>query len=238
MQIIPNATPTLRRVVLWGLLAGLSGAVWAEGRDARLPLRNLLVEWRVQGQGQTRQTQGGIQTGRIVVDSRRGVITEASGNWSTVQTDGQTQSVQQLQVLNGGRARLFVGESKPYLNWQWSMAPQSQGGTLQAPGAVQVWAQTAWLDVGRGITVRPSWPGGRAPVTVELEAQVSQQQPYEPDGQVRRNEVLSTVAIPLGEWAVVARSGVRQQQRSAGSLSTRDLDDHQSEQLEIRITAP
>ena len=32
MQIIPNATPTLRRVVLWGLLAGLSGAVWAEGR--------------------------------------------------------------------------------------------------------------------------------------------------------------------------------------------------------------
>ena len=60
----------------------------------------------------------------------------------------------------------------------------------------------------------------------------------DPDGQTRRTELASTVSVPLGEWVVVARNGGRVQRSQSGTLSTRDVDDSQSEQLEIRVTAP
>ena len=162
------------------------------------------------------------------------------GTW---QTESQTRSVQQVQVLNGGRARLFVGRSQPYTVWQWAYAPaQAPRHRPHHPGGhmppVQVWGQTEWLDLGQGLNVRPRWPGGQAPVTVELEASASQQSAYEPDGQIRHSEVASTVSVPLGEWTVVARSGRRAQSTRSGTLSTDTIDDTQSEQLAIRISAP
>lgn len=202
----------------------------AQGIDPSLPLRNLVVEWRIAGQGQVRDSGVGVRQGRVIIDSQRGVVVQGdvrAGRW---QTESQTHSVQQLQVLNGGHARLFVGRSQPYTVWQWAAAPRGRG--------VQVWGETAWLDLGQGLSVRPRWPGGLAPVTVELEASASSQPAYEPDGQVRRTEVSSTVAVPLGEWTVVARSGSRAQHTRSGTLSTDAADETRSEQLEIRITAP
>lgn len=221
-----------RRKVLLGALGVLSLplSVLAQA-DTRVPLRNLVVEWRIEGQGQMRDSGAGVRQGRVIIDSQRGVVVQGDVRAGTWQTESQTRSVQQVQVLNGGRARLYVGRSQPYTVWQWAYAPAQRG-------AVQAWGQTAWLDLGQGLTVRPRWPGGQAPVTVELEAQASGQSAYEPDGQVRYSEVASTVAVPLGEWTVVARSGRSAQQTRSGTLSTDAIDDSQSEQLAIRITAP
>ncbi|MBI2733141.1 MAG: hypothetical protein HYX44_07555 [Aquabacterium sp.] len=260
-----------------GLLAGAVAGValsaspaWAEPPGS-LPQRNLLVEWRMAGQGQTQQRNQGIRTGQIIVDSRGGVVGRSSFGMETVQTESQSDTVQQVQVLNGGKARLFVGKSQPYTVWQWAWT--GQGGSLgvigpQAnipanasvnpsgantqPGSypVNMVPQTVWIDLGQGLTVRPRWAGGNAPVIVELEAQARQPAQIstqmggvyggqlDPDGQTRRIEVGSTLSVPLGQWAVVARSGGRVQRQQSGSLSTRDLDDSQSEQLEIRITVP
>jgi hypothetical protein len=211
-----------------------------------------------------------------------------------------------VQVLNGGRARLYVGRSQPYTVWQWAGAyggasgatgnagsgslgvigPQtaSSGRSTGASGQAavlaqggvanggasgigsnatntttstsntngyqpQVWAQTVWIDLGQGLSVAPRWRGGRAPVVVELQAQSRQPMmaggaggaysgQMDPDGQSRRIEVGSTLAVPLGEWVVVARSGSQVQRQQSGTLSTRELDDAQQAQLEIRITAP
>ena len=215
----------------------------AQGIDPSLPLRNLVVEWRIEGQGQIRDSGAGVRQGRVIIDSQRGVVAQGDVRLGTWQTESQTQSVQQVQVLNGGRARLFVGRSQPYTVWQWAYAPaQAPRHRPHHPGdrlpPVQVWGQTEWLDLGQGLNVRPRWPGGQAPVTVELEASASQQSAYEPDGQIRHSEVASTVSVPLGEWTVVARSGRRSQATRSGTLSTDTVDDSQSEQLEIRISAP
>ena len=215
----------------------------AQGIDPSLPLRNLVVEWRIEGQGQIRDSGAGVRQGRVIIDSQRGVVAQGDVRLGTWQTESQTQSVQQVQVLNGGRARLFVGRSQPYTVWQWAYAPaQAPRHRPHHPGdrlpPVQVWGQTEWLDLGQGLNVRPRWPGGQAPVTVELEASASQPSAYEPDGQIRRTEVASTVAVPLGEWTAVARSGRRAQATRSGTLSTDTVDDTQSEQLEIRISAP
>ncbi|MBU0915400.1 hypothetical protein [Aquabacterium parvum] len=236
------------------LCAGLQPALAGPGD---LPARNLLVEWRMAGQGSSQLRQGGIQTGRVIIDSRRGVIGQAGVTYGTTQTESSGNSVQQVTVLNGGRARLFFGSSQPVTTWQWAWAPGQVGGgsggwtsygPLEGSGnsPVQVVPQTTWIDLGQGLIVTPRWPGGRAPVTVELEARSSEPaQPggaysgrVDPDGQVRRTEVGSTVSVPLGEWTVVARNGGQNARAQSGTLSTRSLDESRSEQLEIRITAP
>lgn len=264
-------TGTRRRRLLaataWLLCAGLQPALAGPGD---LPARNLLVEWRIGGQGSSQLRQGGIQTGRVIIDSRRGVIGQAGVTYGTTQTESSGNSVQQVTVLNGGRARLFFGSSQPVTTWQWAWAPGQVGGgwtsygPLEGSGQggdevaerhggrdgrhspVQVVPQTTWIDLGQGLIVTPRWPGGRAPVTVELEARSSEPaQPgsaysgrLDPDGQVRRTEVGSTVSVPLGEWTVVARNGGQSSRTQSGTLSTRSLDESRSEQLEIRVTAP
>lgn len=245
-----------------------AGLVRAEGAGS-LPARNLLVEWRMSGQAHVQQRHQGIRTGQIIVDSRGGVVGRTSIGMETIQTESQTDTVQQVQVINGGRARLFVGKSQPYTVWQWawtgqvgdglgaigpqaSTAGSNQRGGSGQPGSypVNVVPQTVWIDLGQGLNVRPRWAGGQAPVIVELEAQARQPAQLgaqaggayggqiDPDGQTRRIEVGSTLSVPLGQWAVVARSGGRTQRQQSGSLSTRDLEDSQTEQLEIRISLP
>ena len=212
---------------------GLSGRVHAGPRDG-LPQRNLLVEWRVGGQGASTQRQAGIEVGRVIIDSRRGVIGQAGITAGTVRTESQGSSVQQVMVLNGGRARLYMGRSQSVTAWQLVFSP----GLMALP-------QTVWIDVGEGIHVTPRWSGGRD-VVVDIEAQSRQPvQPgsayggqLDPDGQTRRTELASTVSVPLGEWVVVARNGGREQRSQSGTLSTRDVESSQSEQLEIRVTAP
>ncbi len=249
-----------RVAVAWaGLLMtgwlGLGGVAQAGPRDG-LPQRNLLVEWRVGGQGASTQRQAGIEVGRVIIDSRRGVIGQAGITAGTVRTESQGSSVQQVMVLNGGRARLYMGRSQSVTAWQFFVSPtaQQQGqtrfggygpsGQAGAPGVTAL-PQTVWIDVGEGIHVTPRWSGGRD-VVVDIEAQSRQPvQPgsayggqLDPDGQTRRTELASTVSVPLGEWVVVARNGGRVQRSQSGTLSTRDVDDSQSEQLEIRVTAP
>lgn len=270
---LPSLTPN--RLLAGGALVLqaclLASAAHAGPRD--LPARNLLVEWRIGGQGSSQLRQGGIQTGRVIIDSRRGVIGQAGVTYGTTQTESSGNSVQQVTVLNGGRARLFFGSSQPVTTWQWAWAggqgggggwtsygplegsgqgdddmAERHGGRHHDPGRppINIVPQTAWIDLGQGLIVTPRWPGGRAPVTVELEARSSEPaQPgaaysgqLDPDGQVRRTEVSSTVSVPLGEWTVVARNGGQSTHTQSGTLSTRSLDESRSEQLEIRVTAP
>lgn len=201
-----------------------------------LPARNLVVEWRVSGSQDLRSRQSGVQQGRVIIDSRRGVVGGGTITYSSRQSESDTQDVQQVMVLNGGRARLFVGRSQQVTTWQWAWGPGFQG----------VVPQTTWVDLGQGLNVTPRWPGGRAPVVVELEAQSRQPDAdsdgrfggIDPDGQTRRTELASTLSVPLGEWTVVARNGAQTQASRSGTLSTRELDESRSQQLEIRITAP
>lgn len=254
-------------------VAGLAPSSAIAGpRD--LPARNLLVEWRVGGQGSSQASQGSIQTGRVIIDSRRGVVGQAGVTYGTTQIESSGNSVQQVTVLNGGRARLFFGSTQPVTTWQWAWAPGQAGGGGwtsygplkgqagqpgqpdsdmaerhggQGPGnPINIVPQTVWIDLGQGLVVTPRWPGGRAPVTVELEARSGEPAQgggvysgrLDPDGQVRRSEVSSTISVPLGEWTVVARNGGQSSRAQSGTLSTRSLDESRSELLEIRVTAP
>lgn len=224
----------------------LMAATLAPARAESLPQRNLLVEWRTSGQSQDARAGAGAGVttitrnvptpgGGYTVSTTRRTETTVTFGAGSVQTQSSGQGQQQMLVLNGGQARLFVGESRPFTVWQWGWGTPAGQPTAQP----QVWGQTVFLDLGQGLVVRPSWPGGQAPVRVELQATSAQRgTAYEPDGTSRRAEVASTLLVPLGQWLVVARSGQRTEIDQAGTLSTRTLDRQDSGVLEIRITAP
>lgn len=271
-----HARPRRARVRRMGRAAAMAGVMAAAlgvcmpaqagpGEEG-LPARNLLVEWRVNGLSQAQKRQAGIRSGQIIVDSRGQIIGRTGIGASRLETESRSDSVQQVQVINGGRARLFTGETQPHLLWQWAWVDVTAGasggqGTLgvigpsgsgtarssqATPMQPRLGAQTVWIDIGQGLYVRPRWPGGREPVRVELQAEARQpvmaggvrSDRLEPDGQTRYTQVSSTLSVPLNEWTVVARSGSKVERAQSGVLSTRELDGTESEQLEIRITAP
>ncbi|HET8871378.1 MAG TPA: hypothetical protein VFM48_13110 [Aquabacterium sp.] len=201
---------------------------------------NLLVEWRVVSSG-SGQTQGvGVRAGGIQL--------------STQDVSQRQDSVHSLMVLNGGRARLYVGQSVPQTNWQFIFsAPGAAGvnpsasttGGQQASAGAQLLSQTTWIDLGQGLSVRPQWPGGRAPVKIDIEAQ--SRQPAGPavapdgmaaDGVIQRQDVATTLSMPMGQWVVVAQTRSNYMQSVRGTWSTRDVDDQGGQQLELRVSAP
>ena len=170
---------------------------------------NLKVEWRVVSSAQAQASQAGIGGGGVSV--------------STSDLNQRQDSIHSLLVLNGSRARLYVGRTVPQTTWQFAFSP-TNGGT--GGGQVQLQSQTTWIDLGQGLTVRPRWRGGAAPVEVEIEAQsrnhvgvMTGANGIAPDGQTQRQEVMSTLAIPLGQWVVVAQSRGNQAQQARGGWS-------------------
>lgn len=247
MRVSPSVTA--RRAVGRRLSVAVAGALLALPLQAQTqlqpppqqtgPVGNLVVSWRVSSQGSAGIQGGGVSQGGVTVDSRGGV----RAGQRSIQT--HSDSVQTVQVLNGGEARLFMGRTVAYTAWQFAWR-----GPAEADGAPQAWvaSQTQWLDLGQGLTVRPRWPGGRAPVTVALhavgrEAASAGGLPapggqLEPDRQVRRTDVSSTLQVPLGEWTVVARRGQDGTARQTGTWSTRDTGTASDEVLEIRVSLP
>lgn len=232
------------------LVLGLAAAWAAFSAHAQppLPQRNLLVEWRMNSSSEQQRQGAGLRTGEIIIDSRGGV----QGRGSTVITSTTRSSsqtgLQQIQVLNGGQARIYLGSSRPVTQWQFGVGGAAGGTQLINPearhnnsnngsGGWQAWSSTTLVDTGRGFTVRPRWTGGQV-VTVELEARVAQQAAHGPDGQTESTEVMTTVQLPMGAWTAVAQRGGQVQQSRRGLLSTEDSSRDDQEVLELRVSAP
>ena len=75
---------------------------------------NLKVEWRVVSSVQAQSSQAGIGGGGVSV--------------STSDLNQRQDSIHSWLVLNGSRARLYVGRTVPQPTWQFAFSP-SHGGT-------------------------------------------------------------------------------------------------------------
>jgi type II secretory pathway component GspD/PulD (secretin) len=235
-------------------------------KPTALPQVNLQVAWRLDAVvAPPPRTQ--VQGGQVVVDSRGTVIGRTGVGATVVQTEGDVQAhtEQQLQVLNGQQARLFTGQQVARQSWQLVWSPQGvgavgggSGGSTAAGGGTSgsgtgtygIQSQTAWVDLGEGLVVRPRWPGGRQAVLLDIEARSSRalapgragalgSSGFDPDGQVGRTELATTLRLPLGEWTMLARSGASgTRSASASGLSTRSLDDTGAQALWVRVSLP
>jgi hypothetical protein len=144
------------------------------------PQVNLRVEMRVQRQAENSAVQGSFSVGT------RGGATTAAGDVTLSSQRRDADDTAQVLVLNGGSASLRIGRqvSLPTGEWYWG-------------GKNAGFAQTRqWIDASRGFQVTPRWPGGSAPVALDINAAA------------RGSTSLQTqVQLPLDEWTDFARSG-------------------------------
>jgi hypothetical protein len=208
------------QAIVRGATVAVLTVVAAPHAFAKLPQRNLTVELR--------QVEAPASaTGGFTVGTRR--------------LARNMQEPQQVQVLNGARATLRLGKSMPL---QWVQAAAVYDTSLGAPGAYGsgggvVYAVT-WVEAGRSLTVQPRWPGGKQPVTVDIEVQAAAVDAHagsELPAQ-SRGQLVSTVIAPLGLWVTIARIGPGLQPEQAGVYASNSASGEQGQLIQIRVMAP
>ncbi len=187
-----------RLCLLAGLLwAGLSGAQPAGVMEPpALPLRNLLIEVRIEEEGdEAQQTLGaGAQAQVQPGASAAELALRADSRQRARRTLGQ----QQVLVLNGRPAALLRGQAVPLRLRQLV----TQG------GAQRLVAGTVWLQAGTGLTATPLWQGDER---VWLELAASQAAVGAAASAAR-----TTLLLPLDTWVTVAESDEALQEADSG----------------------
>jgi hypothetical protein len=214
----------LRCALLW---LGSCAAAGAFAQSTGLPLRNLLVELRQTDEASASRQSAGVSGGTVVIGSDGQVSGNVGIGAQARSREASRDTVQQLRVLNGGQGSVRLARSVPlhFLHVVWS------------PQGPQVMPATQWTDVGRGFAVRPRWPGGQAPVTVEVSAE-SGSLGGSTGSAVPRQTLLTTVQLPLGEWVTIASTDSSASDRRSGVLSSSDAERSRREVVQMRVTAP
>ena len=192
------------------------------------PLRNLSVEMRVsddQADAQ-RDAQGSVtissQGSRSSRPNVGGSVTVQSGS-----TRQMSDSTQRVLVLNGGRATLRLAQGMQVQDTEVWWTPWGPGAAVRSQ----------WVELVNGMEVSPRWPGGDAPVTLEIAAQSAGRatqnsgQPLPPQA-----SVFTTVQVPMGEWVEVARVQGRQSTVSNSGFSAATASRQRS--LQVRVSLP
>lgn len=112
----------------------------------------------------------------------------------TVSTAPAPAGTQRIAVANGATAVLHLPQWTATTTGEWVV-----GGTASAPSGAG--RTQRWVDAGRGFSVHPRWPGGRAPVTVEIAVESG-------EGPAARTRLV----VPQDEWTPFARSGAQEWQ--------------------------
>ena len=245
---LPPSAP--RRAFLLGLgLAACNGA-WAQAggnKATGLPAKNLWIELRWVDSSVSAAVVAGVREGAVVIGTSGSVSPRGGASLSTQRRDEQSGQVQRLLVLNGNAASVQFTENVPMQWVDFGIQVEAQpGAPISGPPSGKVIAvpRSGFTEHTQGFNVTPQWPGGEAPVRLEVRVQ----SPTQGSGPASthahggpgaaasaQTTVLSTVAAPLGEWVTVARSGASVQARERGVLSTRDAETQRSRELQIRV---
>jgi len=188
-QVIPVLRPLLEP---GGALSGQSGQLFVRTSPENLaqiratlasidrPLRRLVISVRFDDAA--RAERGGVQTDARVSDRGAGATLRLEDS----RASGAERVDQRIQVLEGGRAILVSGESRPLRERQ----------VVRTPGGSIVTRSTVIQDASTGFEVVPRLSGD----TVFLEIS-PQRETFAPGGGAMRSErAASTVSGRLGEW--------------------------------------
>ena len=196
-----------------------------------LPQRNLSVEVRVV-EGSATSQRDAQASGTVTIGSHRRAEVSGSATLLGSATRSDADVLQRvLLVLNGARATLQAsaqGQLVDVTDVFW---------TPWGPGAA---VRSQWVELVNGVQVLPRWPGGSAPVTVELAAQRSVGPVPTTGWQGAQGSLpaqwstLSTVQVPLGEWVEVAQLQ-RRQATTTGGFSAATASRQRSLQLRVGL---
>lgn len=209
--------------------AVLPWTVWAQ------PRQNLWVELRWVEASISGSTVAGVRDGGVVVSTGGSVSARGGVALSTERREQRQQLFPRVLVLNGQQASVTLNEARPV---QWvDIAIDIEPGRRGAEPRYQAIPRQGLAEQVRSITVRPSWPGGQQPVTVEVRAQdLPPSGPGVDPAQMREGaQLLSTVQTPMGQWMTIARTGEALSTSARGSYSTRDAEVQRGRELQLRV---
>jgi len=198
------------------------------------PRVNLLVEWRWSTDPGAPALTGA--TGARTVSTTTlasGSPAPAAEGSTTVRTEPAARAPhagappRQLVVANGASARTRLSET---VALQWVEAWQEPAGK----GAV---LRQGWTEAVQALEVKVGWPGGQAPVEVDVLVEQADGAGAQGSARAPQRESLGTrVLAPLGEWTTVAAWGEAARPAAAGTVSTTALGASTARVLQLRVS--
>jgi type II secretory pathway component GspD/PulD (secretin) len=152
--------------------------------------------------------------GRVVIRNGTSVV---GGQVVDTQSTRTARSGQSVQVVEGGKAYINVGQSLPL--------PLRQ--VVVGPGGAIVTDSVVYRDVGQGFYAEPHLAGDRVTLEISPQFDTPGNSGY---GAVNTQRVSTTVSGRLGEWIELGGSGQQASGSNRGNLSvgTSDIRDNRS----------
>lgn len=205
---------------LLGLL--LLGALpWAQAAEPPQVMLQIELRW-VESSISAAALEGNKQ-GAVVVGTGGSVSPKGGKILSTRPDNAGVGQVQRLMVLNGRSASALMSEPRRMEWLDWGV--ESRQGQWQPKAQMR----SVWVDRQTGVQLKVNWPGGAKPALLELRT-------LQPRGEVGTDELISSLLMPLEQWAVVAREGGNPQASQPGTFSSRDAEPQTSRELQVRIS--
>lgn len=151
---------------------------------------------------------------------------------SSAATEPSAVPAQEIRVRNAEQATLSWSQTLPI---QWLQAASYRGSTTGSNGRAGMANALVWLRAGQSLSVRPSWPGGRHPVRVELQFDTESLGERQNQGvpSTHRQTSSSTLSVPLGQWTTFAATGTESTPSSPTTWSTQSQRGRQLMQLRV-----
>jgi type II secretory pathway component GspD/PulD (secretin) len=213
-QVIPVLRPLLEA---GGALSGQANQLIVRTSAANLaqlraaldaidrPQRRLVISVRFDNQHSG--AGGGIQTDARI--SNRGSGAEVRVVDSRSALDERVD--QRVQVLEGGRAVIAAGESRPLRQRQ----------VIHTPGGTVIQESVGMQDAATGFEVVPRIAGGNVVLEVAQQREQFAQGVSGTSGAMRAERIVSTASARLGEWFELGGTSETSTRSDSGILSSR-----------------
>ena len=181
------------------------------------PLQRLLISVR-QGNDFRADERGlSLQQGRIQLGNNSQIQLE--GSVQNNQSQGNNQSSQQVQTVEGAAAQIYLGQSLPLAMRQI----QRQNHQLVLTDTIQ------YVDVGTGFTALPRLIGDQ----VELNISPLQQQLN--GNQIEQASLSTVIRGPIGEWIHLGGGKISSNQQQSDLAASSNQNSNQQQQVWLKV---
>jgi len=190
------------------------------------PQRRLLISVRFDDTADSArnalEARGTLRSGNVSVSNQRFPSDHSQAQVRVLSSRGASDERvdQRVQVLEGARALISTGQSRPLTQRQ----------VFSGPGGTVMRETTAIQEIETGFEVTPRLSGN----TVFLDIHPQRETPGSL-GTVQSQRVSSAISAPLGEWVELGSAAESASSSSGGVLSSRDASRTQTRSVWVRV---
>ena len=194
-----------------------------------MPQRRLMISVRfdtsANAAASSIEARGTVRSGPVTIGTQRGPAAEQSRVEARVlssRSASDDRVDQRVQVLEGGRAFIYAGQSRPLAQRQ----------ILSGPGGTVIQDSTVIQNLDTGFEVVPRVSGSTVFLDINPQREVAG--PLG-SGSVLSQHVSSSISAQLGEWVELGGAVESEARSSGGVLSTRNARMGETRRVWVRV---